>query len=122
MSKNQNFEVKISVGGAIPPEEYQYWLKIDEPLTNLSLFEDLILTHSSKPTIISVGRDSYKYVFEILKRNNIDNIKVGIHSKTSTEDVQPILDLIAQNGWEEHIDEDKSFNGRYIRFTEEAKE
>ncbi len=116
-----NLEIKISVGGAVPPEGYQYWF-CDRPINWQKDMENVFLNHVNDSVIVSVGRDSYKQVFQTLQKHNIKNYKIGIHSKTKIEDVQPIIDAIKENGWEEYIDKDKSYNGRYLLLTEHVKD
>lgn len=97
----------LSVGGAIPPPGY-YWTNADEFIT----LEKQILYLKHILTAISIGRDSYKVVFEILKKHRL-NIPIGIHSKCPQEDIQHILDIIKENGWEEYCDLNNYYCGRY---------
>lgn len=110
--------LRLAVGGAIPPEDVMWFdNSIDQEFNCLQILEDFIL--ETKWDVISVGRDSYKIVFDILKKYNINNIPIGIHSKASITDVKCILDEIKENDWQEYCDDDLSFDGRYKQFTKE---
>ena len=97
----------LSVGGMLPPSNY-LWVEAEHPD-----LEDIILNNVNTIGVISVGRDSYREVFDILIKHNIDNIPIGIHTPLHQSHIQHILDEIKSNGWQEYCDPDNNYDGYY---------
>ena len=98
----------LSVGGMPPPSNYFCFFVIDF----LDL-EERIVNNLDLIDVISVGRDSYREVFDILIKHNINNIPIGIHTPLHQSCIQHILDEIKSNGWQEYYDPDNNYDGHY---------
>ena len=98
----------LSVGGMPPPSNY-FWIE-DIDFSDL---EERIVGNIGLIDVISVGRDSYREVFDILTKHNINNIPIGIHTPLHQSHIQHILNEIKSNGWQEYCDPDNNYDGHY---------